>query len=526
MNKIKNFSSNLISLFKVFLTIIIILLIVSCSSLNKIKNETDLVFKKSFDIYVEKVMDTFNINFGIGIAVVKDDKMVYENYKGYANYEDKILVTPETEFYIASSTKSFTALAALILHEKKLINMDRSLASYFPEAKFKPELKADSVTIRDLLYHTSGLRNRNITGVKSYFGNYTLSSLTNKLINNTTTNSVGYGNFSYDNLGYNIFGIIVERELGKSWKQIVNEEVLNPLGMKRTSGNMSDIEKNNWTGTEPYSQTDLDGNLKNLKFKKEDDIMHAAGGLITTPRDMSKWLEIQLNDGVLDNKQIFRKGLLPFTHKKQAAQNRKFFSSKRFGYGYGWNLTTNSSNDTLVHHYGDFTGAHAKISFIPKHKTGVAVFVNEGHAGLLASYLLESYAFDYYAGVENLEEKYDEALKEYHTLLVNAFKGKKKDLENRAKRTWNLDLPLKAYAGTYKNSSVDNNLKIEYRKGKGFFANFGHLKTNNPAEPFVNKNSIRLELVPNNGSVMNFRLENNEVISVKFNGLLFKKVTK
>ncbi|WP_299362930.1 serine hydrolase [Winogradskyella sp.] len=493
----------------------------SCETMNTII-EKDTSYQKKFDAYVQKVVDTFNIDFGIGLAVVKDNELVYENYRGYANIEKKIPVTPETEFYIASSTKSFTALAALRLHEKGKINLDYTLAQYFPEAKFKPEAKADQVTLRDLLYHTSGLLNNNITGYKAYLGGYSLELLTENLINYTTTNEVGHGNFDYDNLGYNIIEIIFEKELGKDWKQIVQSEVLVPLGMTRTSGNISDIQKNNWIGTEPYSQIDIDGTTQNLKFKKKDDIMHAAGGLISTPRDMAKWLKAQLNDGLVDGKQVFRKGLLPYTHKIRASQDRKMLSLKRFGYGYGWNLATNASKDTLVHHYGGFTGTHAEVSFIKRHNTGIAIFANDGDLGFLISFLLSSYMFDYFAGHENIDETYDEHLNEYYNLVVSELKDRKQHIEKRKQRQWQLQLPMEAYAGTYYSPSMGE-MRIDYIKNKGFFVRMGHLYTQFPAEPFTDENSIRVELVPNNGSVIRFNIENDEVVSLESGGLLYTK---
>ena len=112
------------------------------------KDVTDTMFKAKMDLFIDRVIDSLNIKFGIGMAVVKGEDMVYEAYSGMANYEENIPVTPETNFYIASSTKSFTALAMLMMEEKGILDLDASLASYFPKSKFKPELNADKVNLR------------------------------------------------------------------------------------------------------------------------------------------------------------------------------------------------------------------------------------------------------------------------------------------------------------------------------------------------------------------------------------------
>jgi CubicO group peptidase (beta-lactamase class C family) len=285
------------------------------------KDVTDTMFKAKMDLFIDRVIDSLNIKFGIGMAVVKGEDMIYEAYSGMANYEKSIPVTPQTNFYIASSTKSFTALAMLMLEEKGIIDLDASLASYFPEGKFKPELNADKLNLRDLLYHTSGLENNNITFSKAYTGIYTLESLTQNLIDYTIPNTrAAYGEFKYSNLGYNIIEVLLERELGKEWKQVVKEEVLDPLGMTKTSANISDIEKFNWPGAEPYTDININGDLQRISLKKKDSIMHAAGGLTSTPRDMAKFLIAELNDGKLNGEQVFPKGIIPFSQEPPEKQ--------------------------------------------------------------------------------------------------------------------------------------------------------------------------------------------------------------
>ncbi|MBV1925370.1 MAG: beta-lactamase family protein, partial [Dokdonia sp.] len=399
---------------------------------------------------------------------------------------------------------------------------DASLASFFPEGKFKPELNADKVNLRDLLYHTSGLENNNITFSKAYTGIYTLESLTQNLIDYSIPNTrAAYGEFKYSNLGYNIIEIILERELGKSWKQVVQEEVLDPLGMTKTSSNISDITRLNWPGAEPYSDININGDLQRITLKKKDSIMHAAGGLISTPRDMAKFLITELNDGKHQGKQVFPKGMIPFSQEAHAKQERKFLGLKRFGYGYGWNIATTPLGDTLVHHYGGFPGTAAQVAFMPEHNIGLSIYANDGRKGLLSTFLIASYAFDYYAGRENLEAYYDEQLAICMSRILNGYNGQKESLAKRAERTWQLELPFEAYAGSYYSPStgtivISNNTQDE------LIASMGYLKSE-PATPFKNKNSMRVELIPGSGSIIQFNVENGEVTSIGFDGLHYNK---
>lgn len=496
----------------------------SCQGQEQVKKDkTDIVFKKKMDLFIGRVMDSLNIKFGVGMAIVNSENMIYEGYYGMANYEKNIPVTPETNFYIASSTKSFTALAMLMLEDKGIIDLDASLASYFPEGKFKPELNADKVNLRDLLYHTSGLENNNITFSKAYSGIYTLESLSQNLIDYTMPDArSGYGKFKYSNLGYNIIELILERELGKTWKQVVKEEVLKPLAMTKTSGNISDIEKLNWPGVEPYSDINIQGELQRISLKKKDSIMHAAGGLISTPRDMAKFLIAELNDGKLDGKQIFPKEMISLSQEAHASQERKFLGLKRFGYGYGWNIATTPLGDTLVHHYGGFPGTAAQVAFMPEHNIGLSIYANDGRKGLLSTFLIASYAFDYFAGRENLEEYYTEQLAVCKSRILAGYKGQKESLAKRAKRTWQLELPKEAYLGHYHSPSTGT-VMISQNVQKQFIARMGYLKSE-PATPFNKANSMRVELIPGSGSVVQFNVENKEVVSISFDGLRYKKI--
>jgi len=506
------------------LSFIVIVIFSSCHRQSKKnRNQTDKVFKEKMDTFIEKVMDTLNIKFGVAMAVVKGENTVYESYYGLANYEKNIPVTPETNFYIASSTKSFTALAMLMLEHKGILDLDRSLASYFPEGKFKPELNANKINLRDLLYHTSGIENNNITISLAYTGLYTIESLVKNLLNYTIPNRRSkYGEFKYSNLGYNIIELILERELGKSWKQVVKEEVLDPLEMSKTSANMSDIDKLNWPSTDPYYEINEKGDLKLIPLKKKDRIMHAAGGLISTPRDMSKFLKAQLNEGKIDGKQIFPKEIISFSQEPHAKQKREFLGLKRFAYGYGWNIATTPLGDTLVHHYGGFPGTTAQVSFMPEHHVGLSIYANEGQKGLLSTFLITSYAFDYYAGRENLDTFYDKQLSEYKSMMLDEYKNRAKNLAKRAKRTWQLELDFKEYAGSFYSSSVGK-IEITYNEKNELIATMGYLKSA-PATPFINKNSVRVEMVPGNGSAIQFTVKGGEVKGLNMDGLTFKKI--
>src|SRR5687768_685055 len=94
---------------------------------------------------------------GMSVAVVRDTQVIYAKGFGWADVEARRAVTPQTIFYIASTTKSFTGLAAAMLAEQSRLDLDAPLSRLLPAARLQSPLSADSITLRSLLSHTHGI---------------------------------------------------------------------------------------------------------------------------------------------------------------------------------------------------------------------------------------------------------------------------------------------------------------------------------------------------------------------------------
>src|ERR1044072_9924784 len=115
-------------------------------------------FSAAYDAQVRKTLEMFPDLPGIAIVVIKDDKPIFLRGYGLADREAGIKSDTDTLFYMASSTKSFTALAAAMLDQEGKIKLSDPVTKYTPGGRFKNDIP-DKVTIQDLLTHTSGLRN-------------------------------------------------------------------------------------------------------------------------------------------------------------------------------------------------------------------------------------------------------------------------------------------------------------------------------------------------------------------------------
>src|SRR5688500_7092969 len=115
---------------------------------------------------------------GMSVAVVRDTQLIYAKGFGWADVEARRAVTPETIFYIASTTKSFTGLAAVLLDEQGRLDLDAPLSRYLPAARLQAPLSTDSMTLRSLLSHIHGIDNNGpIIFRTAYTGEHTNDQL-------------------------------------------------------------------------------------------------------------------------------------------------------------------------------------------------------------------------------------------------------------------------------------------------------------------------------------------------------------
>lgn len=484
------------------------------------KIDKNKAFAEAADSYFQAVLDELGAVPGLSIAVVKDDEPVYVKGFGYANLEKKQKVDVNTIFYIASCTKSFTSLLAMRLDEKGIIMLDDPITKYLPEVKFDPKLEADKVTIRDLMRHTSGLDNSAVVFRTAYSGEHNLKTLI-QLLDHTQANRAGRGNYQYTNFGYNLYSIIVDKVTGKPWQDWLEEEIFTPLSMDHTTAYISKVKKHNWNLALPY-QGVIGQPIKEIKLIKTDKSMQAAGGLITTAADAANWLEMQINMGKLNGKQVFPKDMIAYTHQKLIDTKTRERAEGEIGreyYGMGW-IIGDFKGHTIVSHGGGYPGYRTFISFDPEARIGVTVAANEGLWGDNVGNLFMEFAYDWWYGETDMEQKYEQKKKdliEHATNLSKRFAAHDKE---REERTWQLDEPFTAYTGTYV-SELLGTVKVKGHKDK-LEVEMGNLHC--IAEPYTDKNTIRVELVPGSGDVIKFKYQNGKLVGAENGGVFFKKV--
>ncbi len=418
-------------------------------------------FANKLDEFIPKAMD-LKIAPGVVVAVVKDGEVRYLKGFGQADVEANRPVDPDTVFYIASSTKSFTGLAAALLHLREEISLDASLADYLPNAKLDEALDAESITLKELLTHTHGIDNNGPVAFRAaYTGEFTNELLVD-LLSKHGPQEDGK-TFRYGNIGYNVATLAMDAKLQKGWKHVLADEIFGPLGMKSTTGFVSQVAADRLAM--PYRLTG-DG-FGQLHYGKTDNNMHSAGGLVTTGRDITRWLLANTQQGKVDGEQALPAKAFELAHEPYATQTGQYMSFGRTGYGLGWNTGT-YDGDKFWHHFGGFSGFHSHISFMPEHNIGVAVFANTTQGGFVAD-LIARYAYDNLLEKADVDAKFADQLEQFEQQIANGRQSIAADLARRQARSQELSKPLTAYAGEYRNADyglvtfkvVEGKLKME-----------------------------------------------------------------
>ncbi|MEQ1645974.1 MAG: serine hydrolase domain-containing protein, partial [Pyrinomonadaceae bacterium] len=94
---------------------------------------------------------------GLSLVIVKDGKVIFMKGLGYKDFENKIAVTPDTQFAIGSATKAFTALSVLMTQDEGKLSLEDSPKKLLPYFKMYDPETDKNITIRDLMSHSSGL---------------------------------------------------------------------------------------------------------------------------------------------------------------------------------------------------------------------------------------------------------------------------------------------------------------------------------------------------------------------------------
>lgn len=299
---------------------------------------------------------------GMSVAVVRGgDTLVHAGW-GRADLELDVPATAGTVYRIGSLTKQFTAAAVLRQVEEGRLALDDTLGAFLPGF----EAGGRRVTVRQLLGHTSGLKN--YTGLEAFWEKSRLDLTHRELLSLLGEDPFEFEpgtRYAYSNTGYYVLGMILEEVTGRDYGAWMREELFRPLGLDDTRycRGRSVIERR----AEGYRATD-DGELVNDE-PLSMTAPFAAGALCSTVGDLVAWTRALHGGRVVSASSLdamTTPGTLP--------------DGTDTGYGFGLSVGSLEGHPRIAH-AGGINGFSSRLAHYPADDLTVAVLVNTRGAG-------------------------------------------------------------------------------------------------------------------------------------------------
>ncbi len=330
------------------------------------------------DAHVTRVMKTFDVP-GIGLAIVKDGKVLIAKGYGVRTMNDPTPVNAETRFGIASNTKAFTATALALLVEEGKLEWDAPVIRYLPSfALFDPYVTRE-LTVRDLLVHRSGLGLGQGDLLIWPASTYTRKEIVQRLryLEPATSFRSAY---AYDNVLYLVAGDLIEAVSGIPWEEFVVSRLLKPLRMSHSAPKTNENGRpENVAGTHAV----IDGKLVLVppSIACNDN---PAGGINSGATDMARWLIAQLDSGrTTDGMRLWSPastrelwtGVTPIPIRNlpaELAATKPNFQLYALGF-----TVRDYAGHKIVTHTGGLSGYVSELTMVPDMRLGIMVMTNQ-----------------------------------------------------------------------------------------------------------------------------------------------------
>jgi CubicO group peptidase (beta-lactamase class C family) len=324
----------------------------------------------------------------VAFGLIVDGKLVHSGSYGISNVELKTPATVQTNFRIASMSKSFTAMAILKLRDEGKLNLTDPASKYIPEFGKVEYLTQDSppITIEHILTMSAGFPEDNPWGDRQLAdSDEDLVKLIEQGL--SFANSPGLV-FEYSNLGFASLGHIVTKVSGKPYQQYITENILKPLQMNDSKWEYTEIPK------EKFAQ----GYRFEGEQWVEEPVLHdgsygAMGGLICSIEDFSKYVAFHLSawpprsdeESPIIKRSSLREmhqlqklgGVFPENHNRDGS-----LCPIITGYGYGLGYRQDCKGTVSIRHGGGLPGYGSEWRFYPEYGIGIVSLSNLTYGGL------------------------------------------------------------------------------------------------------------------------------------------------
>lgn len=314
----------------------------------------------TIDRFISKQMAAQRIP-GLALAIIQGDEVRYA--KGYGAARSNEPVTPQTQFILASLSKSFTAVAVMQLVEAGKIDLDAPVQRYLPDFTLADPLAAQQITVRQLLNHTSGLADGGVPNLR-LIGAATSAERIATLRDAYTVAAPGR-EFHYTDVNYQILGRLVEVVSGQTLSAYLQAHTFAPLQMAQTVNVMTSFEIAQ--RAEKLAQGHLLAFGLPIASAEETGYLGGSSGVISTAADMAHYLIMHNNAGSFQGRQIVSPAGIALLHTPPP--------NLKSDYAMGWVADTINGRRVLEHN-GILSTIYAEMVLLPESHQGFIVLSN------------------------------------------------------------------------------------------------------------------------------------------------------
>lgn len=336
------------------------------------------------DQYAQEVMAAFPDEPGLGVAVVENGQITLAKGYGVRRLGAPARCDENTIFGIASNTKAMTAAALAMLVEEGKVEWDAPVTRYLPEFAMSDPVVTKLMTVRDLLVHRSGLT----LGAGDLMIWPAPTHTRAEIVAGLKYLPIGSqfrGGYAYDNVLYVAAGEVIAAVTGKPWEDFIQTRIFDPLGMSDTVPTPAKAARAN--RAEPHCRLGPPvrgmGPQTVLPFDDGFASAAAAGGVNSTPKDIGKWMQVQLALGALPNgqrlwsettaRELWKPQTITNSSEGPTTENPARPSIQ--AYALGW-FVQDHRGERLLWHTGGLAGFISYTGLLPGRKSGIMVMTN------------------------------------------------------------------------------------------------------------------------------------------------------
>jgi D-alanyl-D-alanine carboxypeptidase len=294
------------------------------------------------------------------VALVKDGQIVYVNAYGHARIQPKTPASPDMRYCVGSISKQFTASGILLLQEEGRLSLDDKVGKFIPDLT-----RADEVTIRQILSHTSGYQDY---WPQDYVMPFMLEPVTaQKILDRWARKPLDFDpgtKWQYSNTNFVIAGVIVEKASGMPLLQFLHERVFDPLEMKT----VTDTDQQKLADDDPAGYLRYALGPLRAAPKEGNGWLFAAGELAMTAQDLAKW-----------DISIMGQTLLSSSSYKDFETEIVLKDGVGTHYGLGVDVS-NQGGRRVLSHSGEVSGFTAQNTVYPDDHIAIVVLTNQDAA--------------------------------------------------------------------------------------------------------------------------------------------------